>query len=38
VAQLAGLPNPVFMTKQAGCDVSVFSLIEAEIARDAQIA
>lgn len=37
-AQLSGLPNPVFMIKQAGCDVSVFRLTEAEIARDAQTA
>jgi predicted HTH domain antitoxin len=35
-AQLAGLPKPVFMTKLADYGVQVFTLTEAEIARDAQ--
>ena len=35
-AQLAGLPKPVFMTKLADYGVPVFTLSEAEIARDAQ--
>jgi predicted HTH domain antitoxin len=35
-AQLAGLPKPVFMTKLVDYGVPVFTLTEAEIARDAQ--
>jgi predicted HTH domain antitoxin len=35
-AQLAGLPNPVFMTKLAEYGVPVFVLAEAEISRDAR--
>jgi predicted HTH domain antitoxin len=35
-AQLAGLPQPVFVTKLADYGVPLFNLTEAEIARDAE--